>query len=359
MTSEPVLVVKVGWMEFYRGSVPGDERPLRGGSYNWSNIGHEVCNFHDVAGRLRGYTQPPYRGKNKPGLFALERVAEGADDDDLIDGVTVAFVATLPSGGEQVVVGWYRGATVHRECQKEPEQGLRPIPEFFFESATDAAVLLPVTERLFSIPMATKDGMGQTTVFYPLDRDGNARPKVKWLSQLGAYIDSYAGENVLDSEDDAIAAAAVAAASTPPIPESAGGQGYQQAADVRRAVEMRAMDVARGHFEKQGKVSYVHSFSSYDILVERPNGAKLRVEVKGSQGSPTAVQLTIGEVKSANGAHPETALAIVSNIVVKVTGKGKKRKVKANAGNLRVIQPWRPEPAGLKPIVFQYKLPPV
>ena len=54
----PVLFARIGWMRFYGGPVPGDERPIRGGAYNENNIGGEVYNFRVTKGHLYGFFKP-------------------------------------------------------------------------------------------------------------------------------------------------------------------------------------------------------------------------------------------------------------------------------------------------------------
>ena len=98
-----VLFARVGWMRFYNGSVPGDERPVGGGSYNESNIGHEVYNFRETDERLYGYFQPPM----STDIVALERIdREASPSTKQLNDVLVIFVARRPDGG-QVIVGWY------------------------------------------------------------------------------------------------------------------------------------------------------------------------------------------------------------------------------------------------------------
>jgi hypothetical protein len=53
-----VLFARIGWMKFYGGPVPGDERPIGGGGYNKSEVGHELYNFQETDGHLYGYFQP-------------------------------------------------------------------------------------------------------------------------------------------------------------------------------------------------------------------------------------------------------------------------------------------------------------
>ena len=65
-----ILLARVGWMRFYNGSIPGDERPVGGGGYNKIKIGHEVYNFHDSGSYLYGYFQPTMAAD----AVALERI---------------------------------------------------------------------------------------------------------------------------------------------------------------------------------------------------------------------------------------------------------------------------------------------
>ena len=106
----PVLFARIGWMRFYGGPVPGDERPIRGGAYNENNIGGEVYNFRVTKGRLYGYFKPPVAN----GGLNLERIGVVADNAHSLDGVLVVFVATQPEEHRQVIVGWYRAAVVLR-----------------------------------------------------------------------------------------------------------------------------------------------------------------------------------------------------------------------------------------------------
>jgi hypothetical protein len=95
-----VLFVRVGWMHFYSGPVPGDERPIGGGSYNKDKIGHEVYNFRDSKGTLYGYFQPTMHSHK----VALERVWPKAKSAQCLKNALVIFVARRPKGG-QVIVG--------------------------------------------------------------------------------------------------------------------------------------------------------------------------------------------------------------------------------------------------------------
>src|SRR5712692_5156020 len=56
--SNRVLFARIGYMKYYAGPQPGDERPKHGGKYNREKIGHEVYNFHRASGWVYGYVQP-------------------------------------------------------------------------------------------------------------------------------------------------------------------------------------------------------------------------------------------------------------------------------------------------------------
>jgi len=40
-----VILARIGFMKFYQGPKPGDEKPIGGGSYNTGKIGHEAYNY--------------------------------------------------------------------------------------------------------------------------------------------------------------------------------------------------------------------------------------------------------------------------------------------------------------------------
>src|SRR5664279_5267404 len=102
-----VLFARVGRMHFYNGPVPGDERPVGGGRYNKTKIGHEVYNFRETNARLFGYFQPTMSSH----AVALERIDPIAADANKLNRVLVVFVSRRPEGG-QVIVGWYKDAEV-------------------------------------------------------------------------------------------------------------------------------------------------------------------------------------------------------------------------------------------------------
>lgn len=132
------------------------------------------------------------------------------------------------------------------------------------------------------------------------------------------------------------------------------GQGLEADPRVRKAIEMHAMMVATNFYEKRGySVEDVSSNHPYDLLCTK-SGAKLRrVEVKGTRGDSSQVNLTIGEVQAAREVSALTDLFIVFDIEVDVSGSNPK----ASQGKHRLVQRWVPLDEDLSPTMFRYRVP--
>ncbi len=110
------------------------------------------------------------------------------------------------------------------------------------------------------------------------------------------------------------------------------GQAFLADADLRRAIELCAMEQATAFYVDEGwVVDDVSSSRSYDLHCAR-RGAELHVEVKGTTGLGERVLLTRNEVNHAREAFPNTALVIVTNILVKGG--------QATGGKMSVYSPW-------------------
>lgn len=132
-------------------------------------------------------------------------------------------------------------------------------------------------------------------------------------------------------------------------------QGFQSSPEVRRVVELHAMERARAHLEALGwRVEDVSARKSYDLHCTRLDEEDLRVEVKGATGDGSAVLLTPNEVEHARVYHPQVALVVVSDI--DVTGTGSPNPV-AHAGTLRVWNPWALGEGHLTAMGYRYKPP--
>lgn len=167
----PVLFARIGWMKWYRGPQPGDEKPIGGGSYNENELGGEAYNFLSLNGYVLAYFQPR-RGKNQLASIALERIEAGFNGKALND-VSVVFVATDPRHAGQCIVGWYSDATVYRDEQFSKDKR-RASFSYFLKARTVNAVLVPEARRAPMIPVG-KGAFGQANACYALDING--RPK--------------------------------------------------------------------------------------------------------------------------------------------------------------------------------------
>ena len=327
-------------MHFYNGPVPGDEKPIGGGDYNKTKLGHEVYNFGATGGRLYGYFQPSMNSHT----IALERIDPDAASRDVIDGVVVVFVARRSIGG-QVIVGWYRNAEVRREAIRR-SPGKPPSFGHFISADQQDCVLLPEDRRLFEIPR--EGGIGRANVCYSFEYNGSpkAEAKHKWMNEALDLVAEYDGPNLLRSPE-ADAEAEVLQAVEGSLARSQ-GQGFARSAEERRAIELHAMNVASAHFRTEGyDVEDVSKRRSYDLLCKRRR-EELHVEVKGTTTDGNAVLLTYNEVKHA--CDPATSCALFVLHSIKLDGKN------ATGGQHRVLLPWQLDQRHLTPICYTYRI---
>ena len=130
------------------------------------------------------------------------------------------------------------------------------------------------------------------------------------------------------------------------------GQSYLADSACRRAIELRAMELAREFYQGQWpEVFDVSATASCDLHC-RAGEAQLRVEVKGTAGNAEHILLTSNEVLLARRYHPQTALFVVSQIevdrsVVPPVGRG---------GTVCEIRPWFPDADRLAATAYRYRL---
>ena len=242
-----VLLARVGFMEFYKGPKPGDEKPRGGGSYNTEGIGHEAYNFLNIDGTFYGYFQPHMKS---PYEINLGRIEQGCTDDR-IDNVLVVWFATKPRDRGQVVIGWYNNATVFRSIQSPNALPLRNNYDYNIKARArvEDYVLLPISNRQFPIGhdiAGTKEGNpGQANAFYILDDQGRAKdlrePRNAWITKLIEYVENYDGPKISSREDEIQEAMLTAE-------YSSGGQGFQSDLEVRLMIESHAMATCKKHY---------------------------------------------------------------------------------------------------------------
>ena len=146
---------------------------------------------------------------------------------------------------------------------------------------------------------------------------------------------------------------------TTPVPpkrlqsQMATGQGFGLSQAERRAVELHAMSVAQNLYENQGWTIVDKSNSHpFDLLATR-NQERRYVEVKGTTGAGRSVVLTQGELEHFRNNSRESALVIVSGIVLtEHNGEWAASGVEISTHE----DPWMINEAGLKPTQYRYEI---
>jgi len=337
-----VLFARVGWMRWYKGPRPDDEKPVGGGKYNKTSVGVEAFNFLPLNGEMLGFLQPMLppgaTRKMHPSHVALERIQAGFTGDALKNVLTV-FVATDPEMGKQRIVGWYPSSTVYRHEQKSTLKERMSFPYFVKAAAKDATLIPAAAQRRNFIVPTGEGAFGRANVCYALDIKGKPKEKAGWIKDAVEYINSYALENAVQepaSETDAEIAGTISSTLEQ-------GAGFQSNPRIRKAIENYSMQWARRdldnlrYFPKD-----THKNKPYDFVC-KINGAEVFVEVKGMQDSGRAISLTPREVEHAQ-AHINSALFIVHSVIV----KGKRKPV-VSGGQAVFRYPWDISTGVLKP----------
>ncbi|HWV04824.1 MrcB family domain-containing protein [Ralstonia sp.] len=131
-----------------------------------------------------------------------------------------------------------------------------------------------------------------------------------------------------------------------------GGQGTGLSPNERRAVEHRAMEVAKIHLVELG-------FEVEDVSLKRPfdfvalkAGEEVIVEVKGTTSGPSQILLTANEVEAHRMRYPRNMLIVVHGIEL----NNRTSKPEASGGVVLTLFPWSISQEALKPISFRYVL---
>ena len=135
-----------------------------------------------------------------------------------------------------------------------------------------------------------------------------------------------------------------------PLRRKPGAQGYNQSAEDRKSIEMRAMHVTDEWLKSKGYTTQDTSVTeSYDILASK-DGENIYVEVKGTTSyEPSSIIMTSNEVELHREKKGQTALAIVSSIELK-----RGTEPKAFGGELEIEIGWDIDTWALNP--SQYRL---
>lgn len=278
----PLLVLRVGYMERY----DGPNSIVNGGDYVTEHKdGFETYNFKPSRGKCYGYAS----SINNAGidLTYLDKSKQWEGGDKLA-GVDVVFIATRPRVG-QVVVGWYRNATVfHKKyfSRKVAKGGGADgeITYLCFTNAEDAH-LLPESERNFKVPLArsARGFPGQSNVWYP-----NANVEMpgvsEFIRELTKYIEKKSGPSLLNER-------------------SSGGDGGRQQSRTNTPdhthnalVEDAAVKTVRQHYEANGyEIRSVEAECLGWDLEASKGGQVLKLEVKGTTRQTIYFELTPNE----------------------------------------------------------------
>jgi hypothetical protein len=278
----PLLVLRVGYMERY----DGPDTITGGGAYIAANgVGGEVFNFKPSRGKCYGYAMSRHwAGLNLKFIDDSKVWQEG----DELSGIDVVFIARKPGVG-QVVVGWYRNATVfHRQyrARRGSIPGMQETKRHFIcvADASDAH-LLPEDQRTFEVPYAPsgfKGFPGQSNVWYP-GHHSKETNVAAFITRLQKYILTTSGLPLGEDEDETAAKKGAGRSRKPDHAHNA-------------AVEAAAVNAVIKHYTEAGYV--VESVESDNVgwdLVAEKEKSLLRIEVKGVSGSSIYFELTPNE----------------------------------------------------------------
>ncbi|MGH4138676.1 tetratricopeptide repeat protein [Clostridium sp.] len=182
-----IIFCNATWLKNYIGVSDEDKLGKTGGRYiGENNEAHEAYNFQDYNGKCYGYVS------NRGGSLHLERFEKATVNDDSVDNVLVIWVAKQGKIGKNVIVGWYKNATLYRYSQEAyPYGGIGRDLYFSIEAESKDCFLLPESERKFEIPRAAvagKDmGMGQSNIWYA--ESGYA--KTIFIPKVLEFMESY------------------------------------------------------------------------------------------------------------------------------------------------------------------------
>jgi len=264
----------------------GPDTITSGGAYIAANgVGGEVFNFKPSRGKCYGYAMSRhFSGLN---LRYIDNTRQWQEGDEL-SGVDVVFIARRPGHG-QVVVGWYRNATVfHRQyrVRRGAIPGMNETVRHFLCVADQASArLLTEDQRTFEVPYAPagyKGFPGQSNVWYP--ENNLQKPGVDaFVRRLLKYITTTTGTPLVPDEVD---------------PPAIGGRGGRRNPDHAHnaAVEAAAIDTVWRYYEAAGyRLESVETENVGWDLVATKGRQTLHIEVKGVSASAIYFELTPNE----------------------------------------------------------------
>lgn len=315
MAQNPLVVLRVGHMTSY----DGPDEINGGGAYvRERGVGGEVYNFKPSRGTCYGYAMSKSGGGID--LLKLDPSVKWAPGDEL-DGVDVVFIAKRPGYG-QVVVGWYRNATVFHKTYRVRRGKIKGMDEgrrSYLCTADAADVrLLPLETRIEEVPNApagNKGFPGQSNVWYPTSKSEN--PKVTaFLRDLRRYIGGGTKSLPLTDEDDD---------GEGKKGGKKGGQGGGRGGGRGRApnhahnaeIELKAVEAVTKKYVKAGyTIKSVEKDNCGWDLIAKKGKQTLHIEVKGCSGSTIYFELTPNEYKKLQEHAVRYRVCVVCNALV-------------------------------------------
>lgn len=276
-------------MKSYQGIIDGVDTIKGGGSYVKENkFGHEVYNFLPNNGFVYGFVQPPHSTRINIGRF-------GADpSSDSVDDVLVVWVATRPSGGN-VIVGWYKDATLFKEYQYSEDLNRNYKDEkigYNVKAKEEDSILLPIDERVFHIKRG-KGWMGQSNIWYA-DQESNEDFK----NEVFEYIYN----NII------------------PLKDEKEKKGISRQVDTynRQKIEITAINRTIKYYEKYGYTveSKEKDNVGWDLEAIMDN-IMLKIEVKGLSQENVAIELTPNEYEKMKEFKEKYRISVVTNALKK------------------------------------------
>ncbi|GGO56245.1 hypothetical protein GCM10012287_49390 [Streptomyces daqingensis] len=129
------------------------------------------------------------------------------------------------------------------------------------------------------------------------------------------------------------------------------GAGFVSDPKKRKAIELHAETMAVAHYVSEGW-AVERLGKPYDLHCTRGSEER-RVEVKGTTGAATNVELTINEVEHARNPLHTVDLYVVSDIKVDV----RTDPYGTAGGRVLHLHDWQPADEDLRPRSFEYRLP--
>ena len=277
-------------MKSYQGIVDGVDTIEGGGSYIKENkFGHEVYNFLPKNGFVYGFVQPP-----RSTTMHIERL--GTDQkDDSIDDVLAVWVAKRPTGGN-VIVGWYKNATLFKEYQYSEELNRNYKDEkigYNVKAKEEDITLLPIDERVFNIKRG-KGWMGQSNIWYA-DQESN--------EDFKKDVFEYIYKNVIPLKDEKKRKKSI----------------YRQMDTYKRQkIEITAINRTIKYYEKYGYTvkSKEKDNLGWDLEASMDK-IKLKIEVKGLSQENVAIELTPNEYEKMKEFKENYRISVVTNALKK------------------------------------------